>query len=390
MVQDALAYNDSPVKSSHLEMIEALFAENGLKEASVSFDRTGRVELKGSYEDMRGVNLAFSLAQTVVGVKWVSPVTPENIKVKEWEKKLSSLFPTKEQEIVPPFLESTSPGVIDNKYAIVVGVSKFKEQRITPLEYADDDAQAFYDFIVNSEGGNFKRENVFLLMNEKATRENIISAFENVKSKAKENDLVILYFSTHGTPPGPFGGVHMVTYDSVVKPRQAIWETSITDEMLKEFISSLRSKRLIVVMDACYSNGAYKQVPGFLPPGGKSLGADEEEGFGNSKAYMAKRILGAKDIVLEDEDITKSASKGGWGKVLFSASDAGEKSWESDTLKHSFFTYYFMDGLKKYGDIKQAFEYAKPKVTSGVRKEKDAEQHPQVVADRKEWDIAIK
>lgn len=370
-------------------MIESLFAENGLNDASVSFDRSGRVELKGSYKDMKDVNLAFSLAQTVVGVKWVSPVVPENIKVKEWEKKLSSLFPTKDKIQPSGSIDSKPPGPIERKYALVIGLGKFKEREITPLEYAEEDAKDFYNYLINPKGGNFRKENVSLLINEKATRDNIVNALDTVRNKAKENDLVILYFSTHGTPPGPFGGVHMVTFDSVVKPRQAIWETSITDEMLRDFINGIKTKRLIVVMDACYSNGAYKQVEGFLPPGGKSLGVEDEEGFGNSRSFMAKRLLGSKDIVLDDEDTPTSGSKGGWGKVLFSASDAGEKSWESDVLKHSFFTYYFLEGTKKYGDIKQAFEYAKPKVTTSVRKEKDAEQHPQVVADRREWNIAI-
>jgi uncharacterized caspase-like protein len=382
---------DTPVKTAHLNMIESLFLENGLKEAHVEFDKGGRVELRGRYRNEKEVNLAFSLAQTVVGVKWVSPVKPENIEVPGWAEDLSRVFPTNDKKKPSSTTDSTQPGPVATKYAIVMGVGRFQEKKITPLQYAEKDSKDFYNYLINPRGGNFKRENVFLLTNEKATRANIQNAFNNVRKKAERDDLVILYFSSHGTPPDKFGGVYIVTYDTVVKPRQSVWETAVTDEMLRDFIEGVKAKRLIVVMDACYSNGAYKQVEGFLPPGGKSLGADDEEGFGNSKDYMAKKILGAKDIVLDDEpsDATNSLQDG-WGKVLFGASDSGEKSWESDTLKNSFFTHYFIEGLEKNnGDVKQAFEYAKPKVTTGVMKEKEAEQHPQVVADKKEWNIAI-
>lgn len=372
-------------------MIESLFSKNGLKEASVGLDRYGRVELRGSYRDSKEVDLAFSLAQTVVGVKWVSPVTPENIKVKEWEKKLSDLFPRQDKETRSTSIDASPPGPVKTKYAIIVGISRFQEKKITPLQYAEKDSKDFYSYLIDPRGGNFKKENVFLLTNERATRANIQNAFNTVMQKAEKDDLVVLYFSSHGTPPDKFGGVHIVTYDTVVNPRHSVWETAVTAEMLKNFIEGLRAKRLIVVMDACYSNGAYKQVEGFLPSGGKSLGIDDEEGYGNSREYMAKKILGAKDIVLDDEpSVTSSSFQDGWGRVLFSASDMGEKSWESDVLRNSIFTYYFLEGLKKYGNIKQAFEYAKPKVTERVRNEKEAEQHPQVVADRREWNIAVK
>lgn len=385
--RQTIAFN-TPVTTSHLRQIESLFAQNGLRYASVVLDGQGRVELRGSYRDSKEVDLAFSLAQTVVGVRWVSPVTPENIQVKEWEQKLSALFPRKDRERV--IIDNDPPGPIKNKYAIIVGVGKFRESKITPLQFAEKDARDFYVYLIDPRGGNFKRENVFLLTNERATKSNIVHALNTVKMKAERDDLVILYFSSHGTPPDKFGGVHVVTYDSIVIPRHAIWESSITDDVLKDFIHEVKAKRLVVIMDACYSNGAYRQVAGFLPPGGKSLGVDDDEASGNSRAYMAKRILGTKDILLEDDYISSGEkAKDGWGRVLISASDAGQRSWESETLRNSFFTYYFIEGLRRHKNVKEAFEFAKPRVIEGVRREKNAEQYPQYVTDRREWNMSL-
>jgi len=168
--------------------------------------------------------------------------------------------------------------------------------------------------------------------------------------------------------------------------------------MLKDFVEGLRAKRLVMILDTCFSNGAYRSIPGFLPPGGKSLGADDNEGYGISKDY-GKRLFGSKDIVLDEQPKGKTSGTGksidqdGYGKVLLSASSASEKSWESDTLKNSVFTYYFVDGLKRYnGSVKDAFTYSKPLVSQRVKQEKGADisQTPQAMATNNNWNMCIK
>jgi hypothetical protein len=383
-----------------INQINYLFRQNGIKDGYVVRDGNGKVELIGVYNDEREVDLAFSLAQTVVGVNWVSSVTPQNIKVKEWERCLELILSGQvkgrcgPQPLPKRSADLNAPGQVANKYALVVGVGRFKNG-IQTLQYASKDASDFYSYLVDPRGGNFRKENVIFLRDEYATREAAISGMNRIKALAEEDDLVVLYLSSHGTPPDKFGGVHVVTYDSEVKPRQRIWETSITEDILRDFVQGVRAKRLIVVMDACYSNGAYTQITGFLPSGSKVLGA-EDEGYGRSKKYMSQRLLGAKDIVLEEPtNVASQQNSGppnGWGKVLISASDSGERSWESDTLRSSIFTYYFLQGLKGYnGTIKESFDYSKPLVERKVKEEKgiDIDQHPQLTPSRRDWNMSI-
>ncbi|GAB4218306.1 MAG: hypothetical protein Fur007_23550 [Rhodoferax sp.] len=153
-----------------------------------------------------------------------------------------------------------------------------------------------------------------------------------------------------------------------------------------------------MVLDTCYSNGAYRAVPGFLPPGGKSLGADENEGWGIGTDY-SRRVLGAKDLVLEDDAPRSAHAKAlpgqaidPYGKVLIGASGSGEQSWESDQLHNSIFTYYFVDGLNRFGgSVQQAFNYAKPRVVRHVKQEKgsDIDQNPQAMATLAHWDMRL-
>jgi hypothetical protein len=386
---------ETPVTNAHITQINEQFQRNNITKGFVTLDPYGRVLLKGDYADEREVDAAFSLAQTTVGIKWVSPVTPENIKVKEWERRLGSLF--SRAAVLKESSPEGAPGPVRNKYALVVGVGQFK-YGINPLQYSVRDAGSFYNFLVDPKRAAFSRDNIYFLVDQNATRANIGRYLEGIQKVAAPDDLVVIYMSSHGTPPDKFGGVHIVTYDTEVKPREKVWQTAVTENMLKDFVENLKAKRLIMILDTCYSNGAYRAVPGFLPVGGKSLGVvEDEEGYGVSKEY-GKRLLGSKDIILEDTPKPKPSqaksteASESYGKVLISASSAGEKSWESDTLRNSFFTYYFVDGLGRYqGSVKDAFTYAKPIVGQKVKEEKGADiiQTPQAMSTNADWNMRV-
>ncbi len=394
----------SPVTPTHLGQIGQLFQQNGVRTGRPALDRHGRVELQGEYATDREVDLAFSLAQTVVGVRWVSPVTPQHVRVKDWEDCLSRMLagepcgggvPSAPPATAPaPSVEGERvPGPIASKYALVVGVGQFRGP-ISPLQYANKDAYDVYSYLIDPAGGNFRRENVILLRDQFATREHVVRGLGEIQRRAQEDDLVFIYFSSHGTPPDKFGGVHVVTTDTEVNPRERVWETSLNENILRSFVQNVRTKRLVLVMDACYSNGAYRQIAGFLPPGGKSLEMGSDEGWGRSRRYMAERLLGAKDLTVVDAAPAAPAARpgGGWGKVLISASDAGERSWESDELRNSVFTRYLIEGLRASGgSVKEAFEYARPRVRQQVKREKGAEleQNPQLTPNRKDWNMSI-
>ena len=78
--------------------------------------------------------------------------------------------------------------------------------------------------------------------------------------------------------------------------------------------------------------------------------------------------------------------------MLIGASGAGEKSWESDQLRNSIFTYYFVDGLNRsQGSVQNAFYYAQPLVSQRVKQEKGADisQSPQVMATNTNWNMKL-
>ncbi|MBF0342633.1 MAG: caspase family protein [Nitrospirae bacterium] len=376
----------SPITSHHVATINDLFKKYNVRDGFVEIDRLGRIQLKGSYLNEEEVDKAFSLAQSTVGVKWVSPVDPENVVVPGWSKKLSEMMLKAAQS--PAVKKSAGPpGPIKNRYALVVGIGRFQNERVAPqLEFAEKDASDLYKYLIDSAKGGFTKNNVALIIGEKATRANIKNAMDEIISKAQDDDLVVLYISSHGTKPDKEGYVFIVTHDTVFeKPGDKMWSTSISATELSGFFQGIRAKRVVAILDTCYSSGAYKNIKGLNPEGAKSLGV-EDETYGISE-NQAKKMIGSKDIVLEE---SSSFSSDGWGKVLISASGNNERSFESKRLKNGFFTYFLLDGLKQTkGEIANAFSYAKPRVTDGVWAERNEHQHPQVVPDTKDWNIKL-
>ncbi|NJN34145.1 MAG: peptidase C14 caspase catalytic subunit p20, partial [Saprospiraceae bacterium] len=81
-------------------------------------------------------------------------------------------------------------------WAVVVGVGRYSTMPV--LKYSDDDAYQFFAFLKSPEGGALPDKQCRVLVDEDATRANILSTMRQVLLKADENDVVVFYFSGHG------------------------------------------------------------------------------------------------------------------------------------------------------------------------------------------------
>jgi uncharacterized caspase-like protein len=267
----------------------------------------------------------------------------------------------------------------------VVGVSRFKNDPggKNRLRYAADDARRVSDYLIRER--NYQKGNVVLLVDAEATRKNLEAALDELSRKAGDAEEIFLYFSSHGAPVYD-GSLNVVTYDTIFKNHFTMQESSFPSRSLKSFLDRTGSSNVVVLLDVCYSGAAFKGIEGFYHSGAKSI-AFEDDNQGFSRGAMAQALLGAKDITQEEEPPQRDSAKGSGAKVIMSASGAGERSWESDSIKASFFTHHFLHELRRAKDLKKAFELSKPRVTSDVRTEKKADQNPQVIASRRDWGI---
>lgn len=381
--------------AAELALIRERLQAAGLAQAEAVRGGDGRITLQGSYRNRAEVLTAFSIAQQVVGVRWVAPTTPENIRyvfdgaLDKFCAALGTCGGAK--PAAPP---STTPGdsqggrpivttaSAPRKYALLVGIGEFADlDREQWLQYTPRDAQLVYDYLVDPRGAAFARSDVTLLTNQAATRAAIESAMERISASAGPDDLVLLYISSHGTPPNDRGTMQVITYDTRMRPREQIFLSSLTDDRIAQFAQRLGPARLVAILDTCYSGAAFEKVPGFLAAGAKGLRRDEELGtvVGYSGKSLHTLATGAKDLRFDDENTALRPPGNQGPRVLMSASDGGQRSWESERLHQSFFTYHLVSALRATPDLQRAYLQAKPRVAAEVMRDKGEQQTPQAV-----------
>ncbi len=245
---------------------------------------------------------------------------------------------------VVPRVQSSAP--IGDKWAVVIGVSKFADPQVPPLKYSAKDAKDFYDYLVDPALGKFQKDHVKLLLNEDASKVNIMDMLGDsfLPHAANPNDLVVIYLSTHGSPAGAdIRGVnYVVAYDTQVRK---LFATGLEMRQLLRIIKErVHTNRILLVLDTCYSGGA---------------GSDSGKGMVRT-------------------NVDSSTLAQGIGSLVITSSSPDQRSWESDDLKNSYFTKYLIDSLKQSnnGSVDQAFNSMKQKVQQSVLKDKGEVQTP--------------
>jgi HAD superfamily hydrolase (TIGR01509 family) len=151
-------------------------------------------------------------------------------------------------------------------------------------------------------------------------------------------------------------------------------------EIIKEMLSICNIEQYFRVVVSSQETARGKPHPDVFLEAARRLGIDPGRCLVLEDSPRAASKTQAKNLTIDD----------GWGKVMVGASTGGQQSWESDQLRQSIFTYYFVDGLRKNnGSVRNAFYYAQPRVSDRVRSEKGAEQNPQIMATTNNWDMKL-
>lgn len=131
-------------------------------------------------------------------------------------------------------------------YTIVAGVNQFeKTGYLQNLKYSENDAIA----IKNAIKKKIKEKvEVKLFTGEDLTKDNIYKAIEEIKSKAKLEDKIVFYISTHGTSAN--GDLYLVPHNN---KKFRNW---IKFEELFHKIQSIKTLEQIFIIDACESGKA--------------------------------------------------------------------------------------------------------------------------------------
>ena len=102
-------------------------------------------------------------------------------------------------------------------FAVVIGISKYDQAgtSISNLQYADQDATSFLEFLKSPAGGALGDDAVTVLLNEQATTKNIRHALFTFLTQAQPQDTVVIYIAGHGAPdPHDPRNLYLLTADS--------------------------------------------------------------------------------------------------------------------------------------------------------------------------------
>lgn len=225
----------------------------------------------------------------------------------------------------PPAAPAVRDSAASQRWAVVIGVSRYADSRIPTLRYANADARSFYTWLVSPKGGKYAPSHVRLLLDNQATAANMRDALFSWLRQAIEEDVVVIYFAGHGSPDSPDTPQNLyllpydTQYDSIASTGFPMWDI---ETALKRFI---KAKRVVVIADACHSGGV----------GG---GFD----MAHRSAPESNRINSG----------IQNLSAIGEGIAVLSAADDRQLSAESAKFGggHGVFTYYLMEGLQGQAD----------------------------------------
>jgi uncharacterized caspase-like protein len=263
-------------------------------------------------------------------------------------------------------------GPVQQKWALVIGISRFTDGKVPPLRYTTADANAFAAELEDPMIGRFPAPHVHVLTDQQATTRNIKEALNWIARRAKPNDLVVIYVATHGTPrtlDSAGGANYLVTYDTAISnagqfDEDAMYATAYPMVELADAVATrMRALRTAVILDTCYSGGsvnALNALQGALPDKPPS-------------AEMLARM------------------SQGTGRIVLTASQANEESLESGELQHGYFTYYLLEALKSgkgVTPLSQVFATVAQRVSQRVAAG-GMRQHPVMSRSSEDADFAL-
>ncbi|NCS55981.1 MAG: DUF4384 domain-containing protein [Microcystis aeruginosa G11-04] len=204
------------------------------------------------------------------------------------------------------------------KRALLVGVNNYHDTRWIPLEGAVNDVKLQQELLIHRFG--FQSDQILLLTDHEATRENILQAFEEHLIKwAQPGDVVVFHFSGHGSqvfdPDQIFqdGQVStIVPVDSILPPgypNKGGKVNDITGHTLWLLMQAINTENVTFILDSCHSGGARKGILTVRSrPGNRELNRTENSNIQllaspqeqeYQKQLMSRLNLTASDLATE-------------------------------------------------------------------------------------------
>ncbi len=207
--------------------------------------------------------------------------------------------------------------VSGKRLALLVGVNTAADESWPPLRYAASDALEFAQVLVDPGGGRFEAET--LTTPATTTKLSLLQALDRLKQRnTSPNDVVVVYFSGHGTLDRNAKGEYERYLVAEDTRRDQVRATGLSVEELRERFEQLPSRRKALILASCHS-GTGKSV---LPP-------DIEKELEGTKGPPPKPL----------DQVSKAV-------MTLSAAARGQAAREDERLQHDIYTHFLLEALR--------------------------------------------
>jgi hypothetical protein len=138
-------------------------------------------------------------------------------------------------------------------YLLAIGIDRYADPNLRPLRNAVRDVEAVvallaerYQFAQPGEGAQTQ-----LLLNEEATRQNIIAHLDEYAQLVKAPDNLVIYFAGHGEADGPRG--YWIPHDGLAKTRPRCKPSWILNTDLTSYLADCTARHIFFLVDSCFS-----------------------------------------------------------------------------------------------------------------------------------------
>ena len=225
----------------------------------------------------------------------------------------------------------------EDDFALVIGIEDYES--VPKADYGVRDASTVRKHL---EAMGWPARNIISLEGRAATGSKLKSYLEEwLPLNVKPNSTLLVYYSGHGAPDPMKGDAYIVPWDG--DPR-FLKSTAYPLKHLYSELSNLKAKRVLIVLDACFSGAGGRSV---LAKGARPLVATVAEAFPTSDNLTVLAAAGSDEITgtLDDQE-------------------------------HGVFTYYLLKGLSGAAKdargnvtVKGLFDYLKPRVEDAGRRQ---------------------
>jgi WD40 repeat protein len=199
-----------------------------------------------------------------------------------------------------------APPPVSDLYVLAVGISAYRGD--LELRYAHEDAKDFARACEKQCKPPFGRVIVRTVLDKEATTAGILKGLAWLQETATEQDVAVFLFAGHGFKDDK-GTFYLLSADG--DPRR-LAQTALSAERFKEALEEVPCRRVLVLLDACHSGALGKSK---LPPASQT-------------------------------EVMRTLTTDDYGLVVMCSSRGSESSLEDGSVRHGYFTYALLEGLK--------------------------------------------